>query len=126
MEADQEEENEEAGDMNDEELNALISRGENEGEIFRQMDIKRERDALEHWRALGNRGKPPPSLMQIEELPECYQNDEPFDIKDAEDLVEGRGQRKRNIVSYNDGLDDDTWAMVCSLESLGAPYLMVY
>ncbi|KAF9066567.1 SNF2 family N-terminal domain-containing protein [Rhodocollybia butyracea] len=111
LEADQEEENEEAGDMNDEELNALISRTEDEGEIFRQMDIKRERDALEHWRALGNRGKPPQSLIQIEELPECYQNDEPFDVKDAEDLVEGRGQRKRNIVSYNDGLDDDTWAM---------------
>jgi hypothetical protein len=51
--------------------------------------------------------------MQFEELPECYQTDEPFDIKDVEDLVEGRGQRRRNIVSYNDGLSDDAWAMVC-------------
>jgi ATP-dependent helicase STH1/SNF2 len=75
------------------------------------MDIKRERDALENWRALGNRGKPPQPLIQIDELPECYQTDEPFDTKDTEDLVEGRGQRKRNVVSYNDGLDDDTWAM---------------
>jgi ATP-dependent helicase STH1/SNF2 len=53
--------------------------------------------------------------MQFEELPECYQTDEPFDIKDVEELVEGRGQRRRNIVSYNDGLSDDSdaWAMVC-------------
>ncbi|KAJ3879309.1 SNF2-family ATP dependent chromatin remodeling factor snf21 [Lentinula edodes] len=108
---DQEEDNEEAGDMNDDELNALISRSDEEAEIFREMDIKRERDAIENWRAMGNRGKPPQPLVQLEELPECYQTDEPFDSKDAEELVEGRGQRKRNVVSYNDGLDDDTWAM---------------
>ncbi|KAJ3807011.1 SNF2-family ATP dependent chromatin remodeling factor snf21 [Lentinula aff. lateritia] len=108
---DQEEDNEEAGDMNDDELNALISRSDEEAEIFREMDIKRERDAMENWRAMGNRGKPPQPLVQLEELPECYQTDEPFDSKDAEELVEGRGQRKRNVVSYNDGLDDDTWAM---------------
>ncbi|KAJ3751098.1 SNF2-family ATP dependent chromatin remodeling factor snf21 [Lentinula detonsa] len=111
LEADQEEENEEAGDMNDDELNALIARSDGEAEVFRQMDIKRERDMLENWRSLGNRGKPPQPLIQLEELPECYQTDEPFDSKDAEELIEGRGQRKRNIVSYNDGLDDDTWAM---------------
>ncbi|KAJ3860637.1 SNF2-family ATP dependent chromatin remodeling factor snf21 [Lentinula novae-zelandiae] len=111
LEADQEEDNEEAGDMNDDELNALISRSDEEAEIFREMDIKRERDAMENWRAMGNRGKPPQPLVQLEELPECYQTDEPFDSKDAEELVEGRGQRKRNVVSYNDGLDDDTWAM---------------
>ncbi|KAJ3709458.1 SNF2 family N-terminal domain-containing protein [Lentinula raphanica] len=70
-----EEENEEAGDMNDEELNALISRSDEEAE-------------------------PPQPLIQLEELPEY-----------AEELIEGRGQRKRNVVSYNDGLDDDTWAM---------------
>jgi ATP-dependent helicase STH1/SNF2 len=45
--------------------------------------------------------------MQFEELPECYQTDEPFDIKDVEVLIEGRGQRRRNILSYNDGLSDD-------------------
>ncbi|KAJ3768128.1 SNF2-family ATP dependent chromatin remodeling factor snf21 [Lentinula raphanica] len=111
LEADQEEENEEAGDMNDEELNALISRSDEEAEVFRKMDIQRERDILERWRNANNRGKPPQPLIQLEELPECYQTDEPFDSKDAEELIEGRGQRKRNVVSYNDGLDDDTWAM---------------
>ncbi|KAF8887716.1 SNF2 family N-terminal domain-containing protein [Infundibulicybe gibba] len=111
LEADQEEENEEAGDMNDDELNELIARSEKEGHIFREMDIKREREALESWRAQGNRGKPPQPLIQLEELPECYQNDEPFEVKEIDDLIEGRGQRRRNVVSYNDGLSDEAWAM---------------
>lgn len=99
--------------MNDDELNELLARSEDESRIFRELDAKREREALENWRALGKKGKPPPQLMQLEELPDCYKTDEPFIVQDGlEDLVEGRGQRKRNVVSYNDGLDDDTWAMV--------------
>jgi hypothetical protein len=116
LEADQEEENEEAGDMNDDELNELLARSEDESRIFRELDSKRERETLETWRTLGNKGKPPAQLMQLEELPSCYKTDEPFLGQDTlEDLIEGRGQRKRNVVSYNDGLDDDTWAMVSKL-----------
>ena len=115
MEADQEEENEEAGDMNDEELNELIARHESENSIFRDMDIKRERMAAENWRNAGHRGKPPQPLMQLDELPECYQTDEPFEVKEIDDSLEGRGQRRRNVVSYNDGLDDDTWALVSQI-----------
>ncbi|KIK34167.1 hypothetical protein CY34DRAFT_17910 [Suillus luteus UH-Slu-Lm8-n1] len=84
--ADQEEENEEAGDMNDNELN----------EIFCTMDLQ--------W-------KPPLPLMQLEELPECYQMDEPFEPKEMDDAIQGRGQRHRNVVNYNDGLSDEQWAM---------------
>ncbi|CAK5279848.1 unnamed protein product [Mycena citricolor] len=111
LDADQEEENEEAGDMNDQELNILLARSEEEGEIFRQMDSQRERETLENWRAQGHRGKPPPPLMQFEELPECYQKEEPFEPTNTDETIEGRGQRRRNVVSYNDGLDDETWAM---------------
>ncbi|KAH6917669.1 SNF2-family ATP dependent chromatin remodeling factor snf21 [Coprinopsis sp. MPI-PUGE-AT-0042] len=111
LEADQEEENEEAGDMNDEELNELLARGDHEAQIFRDMDAKRDREALEAWRAAGHKGKPPLPLMQLEELPEIYQNDEPFHVADEVEMFEGRGARKRAVVSYNDGLDDDTWAM---------------
>ena len=98
--------------MNDDELNELIARHDSETVIFREMDIKRERDVLEAWRQAGHRTKPPLPLIQLEELPECYRTDEPFDVKDTEEAFEGRGQRRRNVVSYNDGLDDDTWAMV--------------
>ncbi|KAL0945551.1 hypothetical protein HGRIS_014712 [Hohenbuehelia grisea] len=111
LEADQDEENEEAGDMNDDELNMIIARSEEEQTLFREMDLQRERDALEGWRTAGNRGKPPLPLIQIEELPECYQTDEPFESKELEETVEGRGQRRRNVVSYNDGLSDEAWAM---------------
>lgn len=98
--------------MNDDELNELIARSDEENVLFREMDIKREREALEHWRNQGNRGKPPQPLMQLEELPECYQNDEPFEVKEIDETTEGRGQRRRNVVSYNDGLSDEAWAMV--------------
>ena len=98
--------------MNDDELNALIARSDNEAVVFAEMDIKRERDAVENWRNQGKRGKPPPALIQLEELPECYQTDEPFEVKEIDEMAEGRGQRRRNPVSYNDGLSDDAWAMV--------------
>ncbi|KAG1738616.1 SNF2 family N-terminal domain-containing protein [Suillus paluster] len=111
LEADQEEENEEAGDMNDDELNDMLARSDEEVEIFRSMDLQRERDALDAWRAAGNRGKPPLPLMQLEELPECYQTDEPFEPKEIDESLEGRGQRRRNVVNYNDGLSDEQWAM---------------
>ncbi len=125
LEADQEEENEEAGDMNDDELNELIARSEEEGALFRELDLKRERDILENWRTAGNRGRPPPPLMQLEELPECYRTDEPFDTKEAEELPEGRGQRRRNIVSYNDGLSDDAWAMVRNVKNQARYYKLI-
>ncbi len=108
--------------MNDEEINEIISRSEEESVIFRDIDIKRERDAAEAWKAAGNRGKPPPPLMQLEELPECYRVDEPFGNKDDLDEIEGRGQRRRAIVNYNDGLSDDQWAMVCGRHSNHTTY----
>lgn len=92
----------------------MIARTDDEAEIFRQIDSQREKEALENWRKAGNRGKPPPALMQLDELPECYRNDEPFEVEKIDDLIEGRGQRKRNAVSYNDGLSDDAWALVCT------------
>lgn len=112
LEADQEEENEEAGDMNDDEINEIIARSDEEANFYRELDVQRERDALERWKAAGNRGKPPPPLITLEELPEFYRSDEPFAYKEDSEEVEGRGHRKRTIVNYNDGLSDDQWAMV--------------
>lgn len=113
MEADQEEDNEEAGDMNDEEINELIARDDREVEIFRDMDIQRIRDHKNAWQLSGRHGPPPQPLIQLEELPDCYRNDEFFEINTIDEEVEGRGHRRRTAVSYNDGLSDDAWAMVC-------------
>lgn len=98
--------------MDDDELNEVIARSDEERHKYRQMDIQREREALDNWRAMGNRGKPPAPLIQLEELPECYQSEEPFEVKDEDESIVGRGQRKRNVVNYNDGLSDEAWMMV--------------
>ncbi|KAH9964520.1 SNF2 family N-terminal domain-containing protein [Russula dissimulans] len=111
LEADQEEENEEAGDMNDDEINEIIARSDEEARLFSEMDMQRERDAIANWKAAGNRGKPPPPLLALEELPECYRTDEPFEAKDDIEEAEGRGHRRRAVINYNDGLSDDQWAM---------------
>jgi ATP-dependent helicase STH1/SNF2 len=41
--------------MNDDELNELIARHKSETTIFHEMDMRREKDALESWRAQGNK-----------------------------------------------------------------------
>jgi ATP-dependent helicase STH1/SNF2 len=114
LEADQEEESEESGDMNDEEINEMISRSEEETIKYNEMDAQRDREAAEQWKAAGNRGKPPPYLIQLEELPQCYRTDEAFEKVEEDEGPEGRGARKRTVVSYNDGLSDEQWAMVSS------------
>lgn len=101
--------------MGDEEINEIISRSDDEERIFREIDIQREREAAEAWKAAGNRGKPPLPLIQLEELPDCYRIDEPFENKDELEEMEGRGHRRRTVVNYNDGLSDDQWAMVSDL-----------
>ena len=55
-------------------------------------------------------------MIQLEELPKCYRADEPFTVQDELDEMEGRSHRKRTVVNYNDGLDDDTQVII-SIES---------
>jgi hypothetical protein len=62
-------------------------------------------------RAAGHCGKLPQPLMQLDELPDCYKNDEPFEVKEVDESTEGCSQRRWNVVSYNDGLSDKAWAM---------------
>src|SRR5258708_13237639 len=78
LEADQEEENEEAGDMNDDEINEIIARSDDEARLFAEMDIQRDRDAVANWKSAGNRGKAPLPLVTLEELPDCYRTDKPL------------------------------------------------
>ena len=71
--------------MNDDEINLIISRDEREQEIFRDMDIQRIREQKNNWQLAGHHGPPPQPLMQLDELPECYRNDEFFDdVKNME------------------------------------------
>ncbi|KAH9017499.1 hypothetical protein EDB85DRAFT_1897630 [Lactarius pseudohatsudake] len=101
--------------MNDDEINGLIARSDEEERLFAEMDAQRDRDAAMNWKAAGNRGKPPPLLIALDELPDCYRTDEPFDVKDESEEAEGRSHRRRAVINYNDGLSDDQWTMVGAL-----------
>ena len=110
LEADQEEDNGQSGDMDDDEINELLARDEGEVEIFGDMDIQRLRDIKNNWQLTGHHGPPPQLLIQLEELSRCYRNDGFFDFTPLERWMEGRGHRRRNAINYNDGLSDDAWA----------------
>ncbi|WFD29111.1 RSC chromatin remodeling complex ATPase component [Malassezia sp. CBS 17886] len=107
LEADnEEEEDEEHGELNDDELNELLARGENEVGRFQEVDAERHADEEAEWRALGNKGPVPERLMQENELPEVYQRD-----FDAEVIDGGQDDqplsRRRNVVHYDDGLTEE-------------------
>jgi hypothetical protein len=87
----------------------VIARHKSESTISREMDLKRAETLWMQGGKLG--GKLFLPLMQLEELPVCYQIGEPFDAKDVEEAFEGRRQHHRNI-RHDHGLDDDTWVMV--------------
>lgn len=98
--------------MNDEEINDIVARTEEETMIFRRMDAERAFKEERDWRAEGNTGPVPDRVMQVSELPEIYQRDEPLHFDEEPEGPSGRGQRVRNAVKYNDGLTDDQWAEV--------------
>ena len=95
--------------MNDDEINEILARDDQEVEIFKDKDIKCIRDQKNAWQLAGRHGPPPQPLVQLEELPEYYRNDDDFEaVALQEEEPEGHGHRKRKVVSYNDGLSDDT------------------
>lgn len=113
LDQDQIDDIEESASMDDDEINEIVARTEEEGVIFRKMDIERAIQEEQEWRAAGNKGPVPDRVMQIDELPEVYQRDEPLLIEEEAEGPSGRGARVRNAVRYTDGLTDDQWAEVC-------------
>ncbi|CAO1614629.1 unnamed protein product [Sympodiomycopsis kandeliae] len=102
---DEEGEDEEEGDLNDEELNEILARSEDEKVKFKEMDQERERQELEDWQSMGYKGKPE-RLVSEKELPALYQRD--FDAEMLEAAVEEEpAVRKRAVVHYDDGLTED-------------------
>ena len=93
--------------MEDGELNEIISRGEEELEIFNKMDEQRRKEEEREWKLSGGKGPVPPRLLTDAELPQVYLED-----PTANDLPEipqelGRGNRNRKQVVYDDGLNDN-------------------
>lgn len=65
----------EAGDMTDEEINAVLARTPEEETVFGEMDEQRAQKDQTEWEAQGNVGPAPPRLITEPELPEQFQQE---------------------------------------------------
>lgn len=112
--SDERDENEENEEMDDEELNLMLKRSDQEYAIFTKIDLERQRATAEEWRRHYGDNHPPGAkperLMQDWELPDIYRYDT-CAIHEAESdpLMLGRGQRSRNTIRYDDNLTDRQW-----------------
>ena len=92
-------------EMDDEELNMILARSDDELQVFKEMDEDRAKD-LTYGTAAGS--KRIPRLMAERELPEIYMSDG-NPISDEPEAIQGRGQRERTRVKYDDGLTEEQW-----------------
>ena len=92
-------------EMDDEDLNMILARSDEELQIFKEMDEGRAKDMI-YGTAPGS--KRIPRLMAENELPEIYMSDA-NPISDAPEEITGRGQRERTRVKYDDGLTEEQW-----------------
>ena len=92
-------------EMDDEDLNMILARSDEEMQIFKEMDEQRAKD-MTYGSAPGS--KRVPRLMAESELPEIYLSDG-NPISDEPEVIQGRGQRERTRVKYDDGLTEEQW-----------------
>ncbi|RCH92571.1 hypothetical protein CU098_003167, partial [Rhizopus stolonifer] len=101
---------EESDEMDDEELNTILKRSDQEYAIFTKIDLERQRTDAEEWRRkYGDNGKKPERLLQEWELPDIYRDEHIHDTEDTIESVMGRGQRSRENVRYDDGMTEKQW-----------------
>jgi ATP-dependent helicase STH1/SNF2 len=113
-------ESDEEEEMDDDELNEILARNDDELVVFRKIDKERERESLY------GKGKKLPRLIGEDELPELYQEKTELirKAKQHEEVL-GRGFRERGDVVYTDGLTDDQWVQVCLLHSISNKRLSI-
>jgi ATP-dependent helicase STH1/SNF2 len=90
-------------EMDDDDLNLIMMRNEDELKVFQQMD--RDRLANDPY----GPGKQYPRLLSEAELPEIYMNDDGPVVEEKEEINIGRGARERTRVKYDDGLTEEQW-----------------
>ena len=91
-------------EMDDDDLNVIMARSDDELALFKTLDEEMAKDPNY------GPGRPLPRLMGEDELPDMYlQEDNPV----AEEIEEiaGRGARERTRVKYDDGLTEEQWLM---------------
>ncbi|GAP89300.1 putative SNF2-family ATP dependent chromatin remodeling factor snf21 [Rosellinia necatrix] len=97
----------EQDEMDDEELNLLLARNEDEYTTFQKLDEDRARDSIY---GTGAGSKRMPRLMAENELPDIYLNEGNPEPDEQEETL-GRGARERTRVKYDDGLTEEQWLM---------------
>ncbi|KAG5841116.1 hypothetical protein ANANG_G00196180 [Anguilla anguilla] len=102
-----EEQNEEEDEVPDDEtLNQMIARNEDEFELFMRMDMDRRREDARN-------PKRRPRLMEEDELPSWIIKDdaevERLTCEEEEEKIFGRGSRHRRDVDYSDALTEKQW-----------------
>lgn len=90
-------------EMDDDDLNMIMMRNEEEFKIFQEMD--RKRIAEDPY----GPGKPLGRLIGENELPDIYLNDAEPVVEEKDDTPVGRGARERTRVKYDDGLTEEQW-----------------
>uniref|UniRef100_A0A671RP94 Probable global transcription activator SNF2L2 n=1 Tax=Sinocyclocheilus anshuiensis TaxID=1608454 RepID=A0A671RP94_9TELE len=102
-----EEQNEEEDEIPDDEtLNQMIARNEDEFELFMRMDLDRRREDARN-------PKRKPRLMEEDELPSWILKDdaevERLTCEEDDEKIFGRGSRHRRDVDYSDTLTEKQW-----------------
>ena len=95
-------ENMEQDEMDDDDLNMMMMRNDDELALFQQMD--RERHKNDKY----GTDKKWPRLLGESELPDLYLNDDNPVVEEIE-FNYGRGARERTKVKYDDGLTEEQW-----------------
>ena len=111
LEAGDDEEEDDSGELTNEELNQIIARSEDEEKLFNKIDADRDREELAAWRAAGNKGKAVDRLITEDELPAHFQQSFEDEFMANEDKEDELVQRKRAVVHYNDNLTEEQFLM---------------
>ncbi|KAL8782529.1 MAG: hypothetical protein Q9213_005294 [Squamulea squamosa] len=91
-------------EMDDDDLNQIMARNDEELDLFQKMDEERVR------KSEYGPGRQLPRLMAEDELPQIYLSEENPVPEEVEEYA-GRGARERTRVKYDDGLTEEQWVM---------------
>lgn len=92
----------EQDEMDDEDLNLIMMRSDEELEIFQKLDDERNKNSRY------GPGRKFPRLLGENELPDIYLNEDNPVVEEIEEPY-GRGARERTRVRYDDGLTEEQW-----------------
>lgn len=95
-------------EMDDDELNMILARNDDEITVFQRLDEERARDPIY---GMMHGSKRVPRLMAENELPDIYLNEGNPVEESNDNEVLGRGARERTKVRYDDGLTEEQWLM---------------